>query len=1104
MRTVMKRITSLILYLLLIFAGKLLSQPLSVSTETLTSKDGLSENSIVKIFQDSRQFLWFGTFDGVNRYDGFNFKVYKTILEDTTTISGQHFGTICEDRDGNLWFGSEGGGLNKYDRNTETFKRYMHDQNKKNSIISNYVHDLHIDKNGIIWIATESGLDEFDPHKEKFNHYRNDPHDVNSMLSDYAVAVNEDSKGNIWIAGGYGLDRFDQVNKKFVHYFQKHFISGGIYVDRSKTLWVGTSLGLARFDEKRNKFDLYTKINNNSADKSVKQMFEDSRGNFWVVLVSGGLYNFDRKTCQFTAYRDNPYNRTNLGKDIIRTIFEDKFGVLWISTAGGGVTKLDLRKAQFANYSTLSNNIHSLNNNNVYSIVEDEAGILWIGTYGGGFNRLDLKNNGNGFERFVHIGNDPNSLQNNLVRCLFKDKNGLLWIGTESGLEFFDYKTNKFIRSGNIPIISLPSDPIVTVFSLNQTSSGEIWIGTYNHGLYIYNPIDNSLINFQNDPLNPKSLSNNTVRKVLEDRSKNIWICTDNGLNRFDRSKKEFVCFKNDPGNPSSISSNNAVSISEDRSGGLWVGTTVGLNKMEGNRLNNSEVKFVRFSKKNGLPDNNIQGILEDKIGNLWISTNKGLSKYDPRKKIFANYNEDNGLLSDEFYVNSFCERKTTGEMIFGGNKGFTVFRPEKIKNDENIPPVILTDFSLFNKPVAIGKETDGVVILNKSISETDHITLSYQHSVITFEYAALHFTSPTNNKYAYYMEGLESNWNYVGNRRSATYVNLPPGEYVFKVKASNNSGFWNDKGISVRVTVIPPFWMTWTFRITAGLLIALIVFAGYKLRIRSIEMRREQLEQLNNQLQIENQERQKSETKVKEYAEELKLLNQTKDKFFSIIAHDLQNPFITLVGFSDLILTDYAEMNDSDRIYYIEEMQKSANLSHQLLQNLLQWSRSQTGRLEFTPRQLEIWAMVQENIAFVKASADKKEIRIKNNSSQAQFVFADESMVNTIIRNLITNAIKFTNLGGEININTLPVDGFIEISVSDNGVGMDETTRQNLFKLDVTHSTVGTASEAGTGLGLILCKEFVERHGGRIWVESEKGVGTSFIFSLPSSPLPN
>jgi signal transduction histidine kinase/ligand-binding sensor domain-containing protein len=1082
------------------FINLIYSQPQGIKFDNLTSEDGLSQNSVIKIFQDSRDFLWFGTFDGVNRYDGYNFRIFKSVLDDSTSISGLNFNSICEDKYGNIWFGSLGGGISEYNRNTETFKRYVSDKKNINSPVSNYIRDLIFDNDGNLWIATEGGLDRLNPGTKKFTHFQYDPLNINSIGSNYLLSLGKDAEGNIWVGTGYSVDRYDKTNNKFIRYTLMNNSIGGfnkIYLDRSGEFWFGSNDGLCRFDKKNNNLVLYPNKNPIITNPGVREILEDVHGNFWVAYFSGGLFNLNKSTGVFTLFTDDQLNKVHLSTNIIASIFEDRSGILWIGTLGSGINKLDFRKLQFRNISFNSGNRNGLSDNKVYSLIEVEKGFIWIGTYGGGLNKYNPKSSKNNFEIFNHNNKDPKSLRDNGIYSLMKDKNGIIWIGTQSGLDYYDTKINKFIRDKSLPSLpGIPSEP--TVFTIMQSSSGEIWIGTYSGGFFVYNPKDKTFKNYTNNPDDPKSLSNYTVRYIYEDKSGIIWICTDDGLNKFDRIKNEFIKIKNDPSNPNSISSNTILNIFEDRYGNMWIGTTVGLNKLIEDKSKPNAIKFIRYTKNEGLPDNYIQGILEDNSGNLWISTNKGLSKFNINKKAFINYKEDDGLLSDEFYINSLCKIKNTGEFVFGGNEGFCIFNPDKIKDDDLLPPVVLTNLMIFNQTVPVGKKFGKDIILNKSITETENLVLSYSHNVITFEYSALHYASPKSNQYAYYMQGLESGWNFVGNRRYATYSNLPPGEYIFRVKAANISGIWNEKGTSLKITIIPPFWQTWFFRTISIMVIILLTIMGYRLRINSIREREKQLEQFNVQLQNENKERKRSEEAVEKYAEELTQLNATKDKFFSIIAHDLKNPFNAIINSSKLMANDYDSFQKKDHLKFLDLIYKSSEAAYNLLENLLLWARSQSGRIHLEKNYFDLSIVIKETVELLNNQAEAKRIKINSNIKQETNVYADIDTVNTVVRNLLSNAIKFTNSGGSIKIDASESDKEIRIDISDNGVGMSKDEVERLFRIDVNLNKSGTAGEKGTGLGLILCKEFIEKNNGKLWVVSQIGKGSTFSFTLP------
>ncbi|TFG95251.1 MAG: hypothetical protein E4H13_13665, partial [Calditrichales bacterium] len=521
---------------------------------------------------------------------------------------------------------------------------------------------------------------------------------------------------------------------------------------------------------------------------------------------------------------------STLSYDQIRAIYEDSSGLIWIGTYGGGIDKVDRRKKLFYHYQNDPQNTNSLNQNIVWSILEDPDNILWIGTNGGGLNKFDRDKN-----RWWHFLNNPSdshSLSHNIVRVITRDKKGQYWLGTHGGgVNLFDPRKETFLRIQNDPEDSgsLSHNQIRTIF---EDRSGTIWIGTYGGGLnrLIPDPEKGKVPKFQRyvyDPADPTSLSNNIVRVVYEDRRGTIWLGTEGGgLNRFDPLTEKFYSYKNDPGDQNSISSNHIFSILEDRTGNLWLSTWGGgLNKFD--RENN---RFIHYTRDNGLPSDAIYGILEDKQGNLWLSSNAGLTKFDPIDLTIRNYDVDDGLQSDEFNGGSFF-RSIAGEMFFGGIYGFNTFYPDQIEDNTYIPPVIFTGIKKLNQPIA----------LNHPLTDQSEITFTHKDYVFSIEFAALDYTTPMKNKYAYKMEGLDENWVTTdAKRRFATYTTLPPGEYIFRVKGSNNDGLWNEQGTALKIIILPQVWQTWWFRAIIFLVIIFIVYLLYKRHMKNIKMKTE------------------------------------------------------------------------------------------------------------------------------------------------------------------------------------------------------------------------------------------------------------------------
>ncbi len=805
------------------------SQTGEIQFERISIESGLSESSVLCIYQDSKGFLWFGTYAGLNRYDGYTFKVYKNDPENPFSLSNNNIEAIIEDHLGTLWVGTESG-LNRFDRGEEKFIHYKNNPNDSNSLSTNYIRSIYEDRSGTLWVGTQGGgLNQFDRINQKFIRYINDPNNPKSLNQNNVVSILEDRHGRLWIGTDGGLNYFDRNKGEFIHYkndpHDPHSISnnsiGKIYEDRAGNLWIGTWLGgLNLFDPQKN---LFVRYQNNPNDPNslsnnhARSIYEDHNGNLWIGTGGGGLNRFVGgskvgEKGRFVHYKNNPQDPASLSSNSVLSIFEDRFGILWIGTSFKGINKYDPGKRQFMLYKNSLRDPNSLSANAVDAIYEDSKEIIWIGTNGGGLNRFDRKKNQ--FIHFVNYPRNPRSLSNDVVRSICEDRYHRLWVGTDNGLNRFDPFQNNFIIYRPNPTDS-NSISYSVVFSLYKDRAENIWAGT-TRGLNRFDDKKEKFFRYINDKNNLNSLINDFIWTIYEDTSDIFWIGTNlGGLHRFDPEKETFFHYQSNSQNPFSISDNKVICLHEDRNGMIWLGTSNGLNKFDRNTGT-----FHRYYERDGLPDNSIQGMLEDDHGNLWIGTNHGLSKFDPRTIKFKNYYESYGLQSNEFGTNACCKLKS-GEMVFGGVNGFNIFHPDSIHADTSRPSVVITDFQIFNKPVPIGEGVDGRTILQRSISECDEIHLSYKENVFSFEFAGLHYVSPKGNLYAYIMEGFDKEWNYTdANRRFVTYTNLPGGTYTFRVKASNNQGTWNEEGTSIRIIITPPFWKTMWFY---GLLLVVI-----------------------------------------------------------------------------------------------------------------------------------------------------------------------------------------------------------------------------------------------------------------------------------------
>ena len=815
----------------------------------LTIEDGLSQNSVLCIVQDDMGFIWMGTKAGLNKYDGYTFTIYKADIYDTTSLSENHILSICKDHIGMLWIGTEDG-LNRFDPEKERFTRYLHNPDDPYSLSHNRIYSICEDDNGSVWVGTGNGLNRFDQQKKEFFRYYTYSDNPKNLSNNDVRSVYIDKSGILWIGTyGGGLNRFDPEKEEFTCYknvpgdpasLSNDFVLS-IHEDNSGTLWIGTEKGgLNRFDREKETFIRYVNVPDDPksiSDDQINVIYEDRSGRLWIGTHSGGVSIFDREKENFFSFQNDPDNPTSLSGNEIYTIFEDNTGSIWIGSRGYGINIYNQEAEKFAHYKHEHQNRNSLSDNMVWGICEDRFETLWIGTLTGGLNRFDREKNI--FTRYVHDNKNPYSINSNNITGVYEDRFGVLWIGTDKGLDKLIRHTKQFSHYKFDPDnpYSISNNKIRSIY---EDRSGTLWVGTKGGGLNRFDRKTGHFIHYKHDPDDSTSISYNRVYPLYEDRLNNFWVGTyGGGLNKLNRKKGEFIHYKTDPKNINSLNNNNVLAIHEDASGNLWLGTYGGgLNKFD-----REKKIFTHYTEKDGLSNNEVYTILEDNKGYLWMSTNRGLSKFDPEKETFKVYKAEDGLQSDEFNTFAGCKSQN-GELFFGGINGFNAFFPDSIKDNPFLPSIVITGFKLSNRSVPIGKMPDGRTILEKAISETKEIILSYKDKVISFEFTALHYTAPEKNQYAYIMEGLEEEWNYVAsNRRFVTYTNLNPGKYVFRVKGSNCDGVWNEEGASLRITIIPPFWRTWWFYTLCAVIIIAITTVAYRYRINLLKKQREEEE---------------------------------------------------------------------------------------------------------------------------------------------------------------------------------------------------------------------------------------------------------------------
>lgn len=803
----------------------------------ITSNHGLSQDHITAILEDQKGYMWFGTEGGLNKYDGYEFTVYKNIPEEENSIRNNYIQDILEDKNGNLLI-AVSSGLDIFDRDQNNFQHIDFSAYSPN--------DLFEDSRGNLWIGTNQGLLSYDMESKKLEVFVNSEGKSSfSLLNNTITELAEGKNGELWIATSNGLCKFNPETKKFTSYahdpenpgsFKGNHVTT-VYKDKKGNIWIGTrGNGISFYNDKEDSFINFTHDPNNKnslAHNDVLSFEEDEEGNLWIGTENGGISILDVRNNQFHTYTTEINDNYSLSNPSIYCIYKDRIGNMWVGTYSGGINFLPKYGDKFNHYKQLPYSDNCLSSSNVLSIGGDSEGNLWIGTDGGGLNFFDRKKKT--FTHYRHKENDRNSIRSDYIFSIVELDRDNIAIGFHrAGFDIFNKRTGIFEHHehdpGNPDGLSEPS-----VLVVYKDRSGILWLGTPGGGLNSYNVETKRFEHYKNDPSDPNSISSNIIPSIFEDSESNLWIGTQMGLNLFNRKEKKFTRYLNDPKNKSSLSHNGIYAIYEDSKRNLWIGTAGGGL----NLFNKKTRRFESFTEKEGLANNTVFGILEDRDGNLWLSTNKGISRYDIKTGKFTNYDVTDGVQGNQFRFNASFKTKD-GEMYFGGTNGFNAFYPEEIVENPNIPEIVFTEFEIFNLPV---KPNTGGSPLPRDIGESKEITLHYDQSVFTFKYSALNYTLPEKNRFAYKMEGFDPDWNYVGSQRKATYTNLNPGEYVFRIKASNNDGVWNEKGASIKVIITPPFWKTWWFESLTVLFIVGGFIAFYKVRVSVIKKQKTELE---------------------------------------------------------------------------------------------------------------------------------------------------------------------------------------------------------------------------------------------------------------------
>ena len=1063
----LRRVLSLVAICLFLSRYTVSAKNTNINFRNITIQNGLSQNSVSSIYQDSEGYMWFGTADGLNRYDGYNFEIFKFNPKNKNSISGSYIGDIQEDSLGNIWVATSKG-LSKISKNNNDIKNYVYDKNNKSGISHYNIRCILIDSKNRVWIGTEHGLNLYDEKTDEFIKYYSKENDRNSLSDNFILSMDEDEKGNIWIGTKHGLNMLNQESNTFKRYIksEKNSINNNYIYDICSTkdgnLWIATrGGGLNKLNILKDEFTYYehneNMRNSNQIASNNIQYLNYYNGKLFIGTDSG-LSQYDIKSNKFKTFNHQVSDPQSIINNNILSIFHDNTGLVWVGTYDG--ISVFNPESNFIHYKSNLMSENTFSDNSIMGMYEDNEGILWFGTVSSGLNKFNRKTGE--IKCYKYDSQNENSISNNEIWHIASNNDNEIWISTSDGLNKFDKRTEKFTRYYKEDGLSSNETRYIYFDKENN-----MWVGSRN-GITVIDKNGNFKI--ESEIFKEGGLTDEFITSIYEDKNGDYWIgaALNGGVLRYNRQTGEVKNYVNNPNDENSLSMNSVKTIKGDSLGNIWIGTNCGLNK-----FNLKTENFTVYTESEGLSNNFVYNILLDEEENPWVSTNNGISKLDVKNNKFEKFNLADGLQSSEF--NGYSAFKSSkGEMFFGGINGINAFSPSKIKQSEHDFPVVIKDVT-FNE---------------HSIYNHKNIELKYDKNHFDIEFFVPDYKCTPKSEYKYILEGFDKELVYIENRNHANYTNIPPGKYTFKVIARNSAGTWsNPTKLQIKI-MNPPWESPLAYCIYAIILTVIIYFAWNYVKILE-KMVKQRTKELNKKLD-ENEELYNRLIKMERH----------KNNYFINLSHELRTPLNIISSTLQLInrlTVNKQKIEDEKMLYYTDVMNKNSNRLLKLINNIIDTSKIDSGNYRINIEEVDIVYLVEEVSLSMKNFIENKGIEfIIDPQIEEKIIECDISDIERCIVNLLGNATKFTEKGGLIEVKIFDEGENVKISVKDTGIGIDKSYHKSIFNR--FYQTYDKSSEeyGGSGLGLTLTMQLVKLHHGSIELESEVGKGSEFIITLP------